>query len=192
MITKLNTNSKKNTKKTVEKNTNSKKNTTSSVEHVVFNELKPSNDIKTRFYPGQKNTLGLLHGKPDQGGTCPGATTGPGGCAFCKEGCKSVTCYVDHLIKYRPAIGNVLRHNTKLLKTGSYAQCLQLLDAEFTRFERADARKRNADPEYVAAQPQAWYRLHWAGDVFDGKYAKALADAMKMHPTTMFWGYTRS
>ena len=34
--------------------------------------IKPSSDRKTEFYPGQKNTFGLLPGRE---GTCPGCTT---------------------------------------------------------------------------------------------------------------------
>ena len=56
--------------------------------------IKPTDDRKTQAYRGQKNTFGLLPGKLDCGGTCPGATDGPGGCQEKPRGRQIAVCYV--------------------------------------------------------------------------------------------------
>ena len=142
--------------------------------------LKATCDLKTAFRPGQKNTFGTLHGDGPFG-TCPGCTKTEGGCAYVAPGRKVSTCYVDGLARCRPNVAKNLLFNSKLLMTGDSAFRLSLLNAEFNRFEAEEK-----DPAKL------FYRLHWAGDVFDEGYAKDLAAAMSAHPNVTFWGYTRT
>ena len=142
--------------------------------------IRPSCDEKTRAWPHQKNTFGLLPGLPENGGTCPGATCGAGGCLECHP--KRPTCYVYRNM-IRPNVRRVLAYNTSLLKRADFREKVRLLDNEFGRFESEESWRSHS-----------WYayRLHWAGDVFDSQYARALREAMERHPKIQFWGYTRS
>lgn len=142
--------------------------------------LKPSCDRKTKFWKGQKNTFGLL---PGLEGTCPGATTAPGGCWHIKPGRKLPECYVASVMNIYKGVYAVLEHNTKLLKLADLAGKVALLNAEFARFRKAELRRK---------EPRLVYRLHWAGDIFDMEYARALALAINQNPDIEFWNYTRS
>ena len=142
--------------------------------------IRPSCDEKTRAWSHQKNTFGLLPGLPKDGGTCPGATCGAGGCLECNP--KRPTCYVYRNM-IRPNVRRVLAYNTQLLRRATRAEMVRLLDLEFTRFE--------AEEDWRSRHGHA-YRLHWSGDVFSRDYALALHDAMRKHPRIQFWGYTRS
>ena len=143
-------------------------------------KLKPSCDSKTRFYKTQKNTFGLL---PGGNGTCPGATTGEGGCWNAPGGRKNKTCYVDNLMKIYSGVRGVLEHNTQLLKAADKQGKIALLNAEFERFRKAETRRDT---------PCLHYRIHWSGDIFDAEYAEALAEAMTVNSDIQFWCYTRS
>jgi hypothetical protein len=149
-------------------------------------QLKPTSDRKTRFWKTQKNTYGLL---PGIKGSCPGATTGPGGCWFKAPGRKTCTCYVSNLlVAYKNIRGN-LEHNTRILMGCDNADTMTtILSAEFQRFHDAEMRHsdRTGDPA------QLFYRLHWSGDIFNETYAQAIANAVKQFNDTRFWIYTRS
>ena len=153
-------------------------------------ELLSSNDSKTRAYPGQRNTFGLLPGPASSGfglpmsGTCPGATFGPGGCMEIRPGRKCPICYVHKLIGFRKNITAGLARNTELLRNADKAGMVGLLSAEFARFKKADDRHGQAGT--------CNYRLHWSGDIFSATYADALVEAMALFPDINFWGYTRS
>jgi len=152
--------------------------------------IKASCDRKTRFYKTQKNTFGLL---PGLEGTCPGATTGTGGCWHKAPGRKTCVCYVDSLMRCYTGIRGILTHNTKVLydcqgTDNEYDQMVELLNAEFERFRAAEARRSKK----TGTPPHTYYRLHWAGDVFDKTYAKAIATAVKHNSDINFWIYTRS
>ena len=139
----------------------------------------PASIRKVRVRKNQSNSFGLY---PGLEGSCPGATTGPGGCLEVKPGGKRPTCYVFKAFRSKRVV-EVLKHNYDILRDASLAEMVRILDAEFTRFETADA---------ASASPWYNYRLHWAGDVFSKRYATALAKAAAMHPKTSFWLYTRS
>lgn len=151
--------------------------------------LKPTSDRKTRFYNSQQNTFGLLPGLTD-GGTCPGCTTTAGGCWCVKPGRKTHGCYVDNIMRVYPGVKNVLQNNTDLLRDNSesVAAMTTILDDEFTRFEIAEKKRSVRINNCVPIH----YRLHWAGDIFNEKYAQALRNAILKHPNVQFWGYTRS
>jgi len=149
--------------------------------------LQLSNDSKTRFYKGQKNTHGLM---PGLTGTCPCATTGEGGCWYVPKGNKLHVCYVDSCITRLPATRNMLQRNTDLLRNAGYEQKLAILRTTFKQFQDHEikyAKKHNL-PEYSTC----FFRLHWAGDIFDNDYAQALSHAILEFPNITFWGYTRS
>ena len=150
--------------------------------------IKPTSDRKVRFYTSQYNTFGLLPGPPEDGGTCPGCTGNFGGCWNVPKGRKCHVCYVDGLMRARPAIHAILDYNTTLLRQSTRQEMLLLLDEEFTRFEAAE-KKRSIRTDTVE---QLYYRLHWSGDVFNYDYALALSEAMMLHPRVHFWTYTRS
>jgi len=143
--------------------------------------IKSSNDSKTRARAGQANTFGLL---PGPQGSCPGATTGCGGCwAPLKVGNKTACCYVDRLMRARPNVKNILQQNTDFMKSASEAEMVEALVAEFTRFNAAEDK---------AGSTVRNYRLHWSGDIFSKAYARALTTAMSKFPGIHFWAYTRS
>lgn len=146
--------------------------------------LKPTADRKTQAYSGQKNTFGLLPGSPSNGGTCPGATYGCGGCQYVPEGRIVPVCYVEKILRVRKAVARSLEFNTELFKGVSYQKKVLLLGREFMRFYREESKRRRVT-EY-------WYRLHWSGDIPDPEYAHALREAIEMFPFINFWGYTRS
>jgi hypothetical protein len=85
-------------------------------------------------------------------------------------------------------VRGILEHNTKVLHAASTREKIEILDLEFTRFEKAEERRAKRTGE----EKQLRYRLHWSGDVMDNSYAHALAEAMKRHPLIQFWSYTRS
>jgi hypothetical protein len=147
--------------------------------------IKPTSDRKTRRYPSQKNTFGLL---PGRDGTCPGATLGAGGCCDIPVGRKLPVCYVFRNMSAYPGVRAVLAHNTALLRQATSEEQVKLLVAEFTRFQDAELKHatRNKTP------PWLYYRLHWSGDFFDQQYAESMVQAIQQFPDTRFWTYTRS
>ena len=156
-------------------------------------ELKPTSNRKTKAYESQKNTFGLLPGKDHWNneirGTCPGATTGEGGCWNIPKGRKCAACYVTGTMSAYPGVYPALKYNTKVLCNpllGSGA-IRAILNEELKRFENNEMKRK------VAGKPYSMnYRLHWSGDVFDENYAGALSWAISDHPNIHFWCYTRS
>jgi len=152
---------------------------------VTNNCLKPTADRKTRAYSQQKNTYGLL---PGPAGSCPGATTGKGGCWHLAAGRKTHTCYVDAITMFRPNVRNLLQHNLDVLKEAKTVKGMAaLLTAEFARFRVAELRRRSRTKEVIPLR----YRLHWSGDFFSTTYAKAVRLAIEQSPDIEFWTLTR-
>ena len=144
------------------------------------NALKLTDNSKTKFKRNHYNTFGLMHGLPQHGGTCPGATSGPGGCMALKRvGGTNATCYVDKLVKAYPAFGAVLKRNTDLLAGKSQAEMEEVLAATVTAFV---AHNKSAN---------LTFRLHTSGDFFSEDYAKAWAAVINRFPQVQFWVYTR-
>ena len=147
--------------------------------------LKPTADVKTRFYPGQKNTYGL---PPGPNGSCRGATTSKGGCWHVPVGRKLPTCYVAGVMNFRPAVKGLLEHNLSILKSAETVEGMTaVLRAEFQRFKDAELRRasRTGQPACLT------YRIHWAGDFFSDDYARAVGQAIQAFPEIRFWAYTR-
>lgn len=139
-------------------------------------DLVLSNDRKTRFWPSQRNALGLL---PGPRGTCPGATTGSGGCYELIG--KRRTCYADRLASVFSSLSLFLNRNTLSLVDSTEDEMAEKLVSLFGDFEERE--KKHGYP---------FLRLHWSGDVFNDVYARALARAVKDTPGVVFWTYTRS
>ena len=147
--------------------------------------LKISEDSKTRCYKGQKNALGLMPGPNECGGTCPWATTGPGGCWNIPEGKKLHTCYVAHCLARRQNVKTALEYNTTLMRGGcnnGVHPTTYLLNS-FAAFQKKELKRKDS---------QLYFRLHWSGDIFGPDYAHSLVEAMGQYPQINFWMYTRS
>lgn len=141
--------------------------------------LKSSGDRKVKFRENQRNTFGLL---PGPEGTCPMATTGKGGCRCVKPGRKNPTCYVYNIMTAYGAVEGVLKHNTDLLRSLTPQEKIRVLTDEFKRFRTIELKQK---------EPQLFYRIHWAGDIYDKDYLVALKAAMSEFPDITFWCYTR-
>lgn len=142
--------------------------------------LKLTNNSKTKFYASQRNTFGLLHGLPKNGGTCVGATCGKGGCLDTRDGLKRKTCYVEKLTQIYKNVGIVLKYNTELLADKTQEEIIPILEATVAKFVK------KTKPEFL------FFRLHWSGDFMTPAYASAWAEVIKRYPAVRFWVYTRS
>jgi hypothetical protein len=136
--------------------------------------IRPSEDAKTKFSEGQRNSFGLT---PGPEGSCPMATSGPGGC-WSNGRCK--TCYVWKLAQFRMNMKNNLDHNFELLKSCRGKKRVGILVGEFRRFL------------YECGNDDRFYRLHWSGDIFSASYARDLMEAVSEVPEVEFWNFTRN
>jgi hypothetical protein len=143
--------------------------------------LKLTDNSKTKFKPNHRNTFGLNFGRPDTGGTCPGATKGAGGClCLKKEGGKVATCYMAKLVKVWPSVGKSLQSNTDLIQDKTYKEMVDILTLTVEEF----ITKNSGENLY--------FRLHYSGDFFSKTYAKAWVEVIKKYGNVHFWVYTRS
>lgn len=144
-------------------------------------ELKLANNSKTKFSKNHKNTIGFMYGKPEDGGTCPNATEGEGGCLNLKRtGGVTKTCYMDKLCKAYPNLKKALVYNTTIVKDKTYEELLVLLYATIQKFWLS------------CESPDEWYfRINYSGDFEKPERAKAWATAVKSFPQITFWVYTR-
>lgn len=142
--------------------------------------LKLTDNSKVKFKSNHFNTYGLMHGLPRHGGTCPGATSGPGGCMSLKrEGGVNATCYVDKLVKAYPNFGKVLRRNTDLLQGKTQTEMEGILHDSVAAFVQHNKGLN------------LFFRLHTSGDFFNKDYASAWAVTINKFPQVQFWVYTR-
>lgn len=142
--------------------------------------LKLTGNSKTKFSKSHKNTFGLLHGLPKDGGTCVGATCGAGGCLDTRSGKKRKTCYVEKITQIYKNVGAVLLENTKQLEGKTQEEMIVIL--------------RETVEAFIKKSPanKLYFRLHWAGDFMNDDYVKAWSSVMKEFPNVRFWAYTRS
>jgi len=148
--------------------------------------IRASCDAKTFNFQGDKNTFGTLPGLPESGGTCPGATTGPGGCLHVAAGRCIPDCYALKICKLRHKVENILQQNTALLLDESVDLRAEFIE-EFDTFLRVFNKKKGPKPD------KPFYRLFWSGDIPNKRVAVALAGAIKKFDKKInFWGYTRS
>jgi len=150
-------------------------------------QLKLALNEKTKFARSQYNTFGLMYGLPKDGGTCPGATKGCGGCLSHKgKSQKTHLCYMSKLTYCYPKMHKILVQNTKLLKGKSQTQLETILTRTVESFIKRTMNMRNYKPEMLA------YRLHYSGDFFSRSYAQAWKNVILKFPQVKFWGYTRT
>lgn len=142
--------------------------------------LQLTGNSKTKFSKSHKNTFGLLHGLPENGGTCVGATCGTGGCLDTRLGLKRKTCYVEKITQIYKNVGVVLLKNTNELKDKTQEEMIIILR------EMVQAFVKKSPPDKL------YFRLHWAGDFMNDSYVKAWSSVMKEFPNVRFWAYTRS
>ena len=142
--------------------------------------LKLTDNRKTSYKKNQYNTFGLMYGLPENGGTCPGATTGKGGCLDVRDGLKRQTCYMAKIATIYKAVGNVLAENTALLTNKTVEEMTEICKATVTEFIK---RSKGTD---------LFFRLHYSGDFFSKEYTEAWANTVKFFPQVHFWVYTRS
>ena len=149
--------------------------------------ISPTNDRKTRTRKNQYNTFGTL---PGIEGTCPGATCADGGCSYIAEDRKLPVCYVNKLMSAFPGVRNILEYNTAELKTENTLKLFTTFTREFQRFYDYEKKHDNITEDGTS---KAWYRIHWAGDIPNMAYARALAAAMRQFDKRInFWCYTRT
>ncbi len=144
--------------------------------------LHLSDNSKVKFVPRHFNTFGLAFGLPVTGGTCPGATTGTGGCLEIRKGHSCPTCYMSKIVLIRKALGNKLQENTDLLVGKSQAEMEEVLHNTMLKFKLHTTKQK----------APLVFRLHYSGDFFSVSYAQAWANVMRRWPEIKFWGYTRS
>ena len=121
-----------------------------------------------------------MYGLPENGGTCPGATTGKGGCLDVRDGLRRQTCYMAKIVAIYKAVGNVLAKNTDMLQGKSVDEMTAVCTATVEAFI-----KKNKNTNL-------FFRLHYSGDFFSKEYVQAWARVVKKFPQVQFWVYTRS
>jgi hypothetical protein len=146
----------------------------------MIRRLIRSDNGKVKFKPNHKNTFGLNFGLPENGGTCPGATKGAGGCLDIRTGRKRETCYMAKIVQIYKKVGVILNKNTELLKDQSVETMVDTLTNTFQDFVDT------TEKEYW------YYRLLYSGDVFSKEFAEAIAISCSKFPEVKFWVYTRS
>lgn len=146
----------------------------------MSNFLKLTNNSKTKFSKNHLNTFGLNYGLPINGGTCPGATKGEGGCLNIRDGNVRETCYMVKITQIYKGVGKVLQENTSLLKGKSKEEMVEILTNTINEFIR------------INKGQNLFYRLHYSGDFFSEDYTKAWATTINKFPNVKFWVYTRS
>lgn len=142
--------------------------------------LTLSSNSKTKFAKSHKNTFGLMYGLPKNGGTCPGATVGKGGCLDVRDNAKRPTCYMAKITQIYKGVGAVLQKNTDLVKDKQKEELKEVIRSTINQF----GAKSQAD--------QLYFRLHYSGDFFSKDYVEAWAEVMPEYPSVRFWAYTRS
>ena len=142
--------------------------------------FKLSDNGKTKFRSNHYNTFGLNFGLPENGGTCPGATCGKGGCLDVRDGLKRQTCYMAKITAIYKNVGVVLEENTALVKGKTLEEIKDVCRKTIQVF----IQKSKGEDLY--------FRLHYSGDFFSEDYTKAWAEIIKEFPTVTFWVYTRS
>jgi len=137
-----------------------------------YKSLKLTNNSKVRSYDGHFNTFSLRSGKPEDGGSCPCATEGKGGCLK--------VCYAASLRKRYKGYAAVEDENTALLQDKTAEELFEILDNTVTKW-RLNGGDRSP-----------YFRLHTSGDLFNDAYAHAWSRVIKKNSDIRFWLYTRS
>jgi len=145
----------------------------------MFESLDLSSNSKVQFHKDHQNTFGLNFGLPKHGGTCPGATTGKGGCLARING-KQKTCYMDKVTRVFPAVKPKLQRNTDMLKGKTEKELIVLFRNTVMKFLLHNKGK------------DQYFRLTFSGDIETEEVARAWVHVIKEWPSCTFWMYTRS
>lgn len=121
-----------------------------------------------------------MYGKPENGGSCPGATCGKGGCLDVRDGLKRETCYMAKITAIYKGVGVVLTSNSEIVRDKSVLEMSNTIRETIQAFI---LKSKGAD---------LYFRLHYSGDFFSKDYAEAWATVIKEFPQIQFWGYSRS
>lgn len=140
--------------------------------HNKYQSLKLTNNTKVRGYDGHLNTFSLAVGRPEDGGTCPGATAGCGGCLK--------VCYAANLRKRYKNYAKVEDDNTGLLIGKTEDEMVEVL--------------HNTVQKWLlnGGSTKPYFRIHTGGDIFSETYAHAWRRTIEMNSCVTFWIYTRS
>jgi hypothetical protein len=131
-----------------------------------------TNNSKVRFFDGHNNTFSLTQGPPEEGGTCPMATSGEGGCLK--------VCYDKNLRKLYKKYAAVEDANT-----------LKVVDASVDRMYQVI---KNTVMKWLlnGGKEKPYFRIHTGGDFFSEAYASAWAKVIEETSEVRFWAFTRS
>ncbi len=121
-----------------------------------------------------------MYGLPENGGTCPGASSDKGGCLNIRDGHLRQTCYMAKITQIYKAVGSVLLENTEILKDKTEDELYEVFKRTIIEF----IRKSKPD--------ELFFRLFYSGDLSSLDNAKAWARVIKEYPQVRFWQYTRS
>jgi hypothetical protein len=138
----------------------------------MMHRFKLTNNSKVRFKANHCNTFSLKQGDTKEGGTCPGMTEGPGGCAE--------KCYDKNLRKLYKAYASVEDHNTALVMHKPVSEMRDVI--------------KNSVMYWLLDEgtSEPYFRIHTGGDFYNIEYTETWAEVMKEHPEINFWAYTRS
>jgi len=128
---------------------------------------------KVRHFRGHLNTFSILSGRIQDGGTCPGATEGEGGCVD--------VCYDCNLRQlYKGYDARELRNTIILKSAETHEDQVQILRNTVTRWY------------HNGGHLAPYFRIHTGGDFYEIAYAKAWSQVISEFPHVRFWAYTRS
>jgi hypothetical protein len=142
------------------------------METVNHDSFQLTNNSKVRFYNNHNNTFSLTQGPPSEGGTCPHATKGPGGCLN--------VCYDKNLRKLYKRYAAVEDANTAKVIDADFALAYRVIKNTITKWLLAN--KGN----------KPFFRIHTGGDFFNLTYVEAWSKVIEETPSVRFWAYTRS
>jgi hypothetical protein len=138
-----------------------------------FDHLKLTNNSKVRFYEKHNNTFSLRQGRPEDGGTCPHATQGKGGCLS--------VCYDANLRKLYKNYAAVEDDNTALVRGAKdAAELVGILEKTVSVWLAGDKKDKK------------FFRIHTGGDFYNMDYVVAWARVIEKFSGVRFWAYTRS
>ena len=145
------------------------------METIVFNDytsFQLTNNSKVRFFNKHNNTFSLTQGPPEEGGTCPMATSGKGGCLE--------VCYDKNLRKLYKGYAAVEDANT-----------LKVVGVSMEKMYRVI---KNTVMKWLlnGGQEEPYFRIHTGGDFFSEAYARAWAKVIEETSEVRFWAFTRS
>ena len=143
-------------------------------------QLMLTHNSKTRFSRNHKNTFGLAYGLPVNGGSCPKATTGKGGCLEVRASHYVPTCYMSKIVSRYPAVALSLDFNSMMLQNASKDEMIDILTNTMNTFVDS------------CNEDEMYFKIHYSGDIFSAEYAAAWNEVIQEFPEVYFWTYTRS